>query len=69
MIAHAGRTEATEWLRHLVADLNIPTLSTYGIKPEDTTDIVARAQKASSMKGNPVELTAAEIAAAVTAGL
>ncbi|MFC1850597.1 iron-containing alcohol dehydrogenase [candidate division CSSED10-310 bacterium] len=45
------------WIQKLGRTLKIPTLSSYGVTTEDFPAIVAKAQKASSMKGNPVELS------------
>ncbi len=36
-------------------------MATYGIELEAFTAIVARAREASSMKGNPIELTEVEL--------
>jgi alcohol dehydrogenase class IV len=62
-----GNTTATaddgvEWVRRLVTDLQIPGLRSYGLKSEDTADLVTKAEKASSMKANPVALTREELA-------
>jgi len=56
-------------LRHieaLVAKLQIPTLSAYGVRLEDFHEIVAQAQRASSMKANPLVLTAEELSGVLT---
>jgi alcohol dehydrogenase class IV len=45
-------------MRNLMA---IPTLSAYGVKSEDFPLLVEQAQHASSMKGNPVQLTDNEL--------
>jgi alcohol dehydrogenase class IV len=58
-----------EWVRELVADLRIPPLRAYGIGPEHVADLVAKAASASSMKANPVPLTAEELAAALQRAL
>jgi len=58
-----------EWVRKLVADLEIPPLRTYGIGPEHVADLVALAASASSMKANPVALTSAELAAVLRRAL
>ena len=55
-----------ESVRSLVVMLGIPRLSAYGIAPAQIPEIVARAQQASSMKANPVVLTAEELSAALT---
>lgn len=57
----AGAEDAIEWLHALCADLNVPPLSHYGISDIDFPLIVEQAQKASSMKGNPIELSALEL--------
>lgn len=49
-------------LAGLTATLQIPGLAAYGLTDEDTTEVVAAAQRASSMKGNPVPLTDDEVA-------
>jgi len=43
-------------LQELCASLKVPPLATYGITELDFREIVAQAKKASSMKGNPIEL-------------
>jgi alcohol dehydrogenase class IV len=50
-----------EWVRKLVADLGIPRLGQYGIKPEHTDGLVEKASHASSMKANPIALTREEL--------
>jgi len=57
----AGPEDAIGWLHDLCADLNVPALSQYGITTADFPVIVAQAQQASSMKGNPVALTSEEL--------
>ena len=57
--AHAE--DGIQWLKELVTALDIPPLSAYGITKADFEAIVTPAQKANSMKGNPVELTKAEL--------
>jgi alcohol dehydrogenase class IV len=49
------------WLKELVAALAIPPLSAYGVTPADFPAIVAQSRQASSMKGNPIGLTEAEL--------
>jgi alcohol dehydrogenase class IV len=43
--------------------MEIKSLAAYGIEEKDFPDIVAKARQASSMKGNPVELTGEELLA------
>jgi len=48
-------------VRDLCLQLNVPPLADHGIKEQDFSIIVDKARKASSMKGNPIELTADEL--------
>jgi len=57
----AKADEGVQWVRAVVGDLKIPRLATYGIKEDDIQDLAAKAEKASSMKANPIKLTAAEL--------
>jgi alcohol dehydrogenase class IV len=59
---HATADAGAEWVRELVADLQIPPLRVYGVQPEHIGDIVAKATSASSMKANPIALTPEELA-------
>lgn len=56
-----GRSDATphdavKWLRVMNARLGIPGLAAYGVRAEHARDLAEKAQRASSMKGNPVPL-------------
>jgi alcohol dehydrogenase class IV len=62
----ASDEQGVEWVRSLVATLGISRLAAYGLAPTQIAEIVARAQQASSMKANPVVLTADELSAALT---
>jgi alcohol dehydrogenase class IV len=69
-----GRPRATAadgvaWIRETVRLLEVPTLSTLGVRPEDVENIVAMTAGASSTKGNPVVLTADQLTAALLAAL
>lgn len=57
--ATAGDT--LDFVRELCQDLNVPKLREYGIRTADFDDIVEKARNASSMKGNPVELSQNEL--------
>jgi len=59
----ARAEDACAWIRTLCGDLAIPPLHTYGMIPADFEEIVARSRRSSSMKGNPVPLTDAELTA------
>lgn len=52
----ANSAEGIAWIKKLVADLAIPKLSDYGLQKSSYPELVAKAKKASSMKGNPVVL-------------
>ncbi len=57
----AGASDTIEWLHQLCADLNVAPLSQFGFTPQDIPTVVTQAQQASSMKGNPIVLTAEEL--------
>ena len=50
-----------DWLIELIDMLGIPSLGSYGITRDDFPTIVAKSKNASSMKGNPITLTDAEL--------
>jgi alcohol dehydrogenase class IV len=53
--------DGVEWVRDLCVELDVPPLATYGIREEDFPVICDKACKASSMRGNPIELTDDEL--------
>lgn len=57
----AGADEAVAWVAALCRELEVPGLSAYGMTGKDVPDLVARAKVASSMKGNPIVLSDAEL--------
>lgn len=59
---HAQAVEAVEWIRKLCNCLNIPSLGKLGLKKQDFPEVAAKSLKSSSMKGNPIELNADELA-------
>ncbi len=67
--ANASADDGASWLTALVRDLQIPPLSRYGITPAHTAELVEKAAAASSMKGNPLPLTAEELKEVLTAAL
>ena len=71
LTGHAGACadDALAWLDAIVADLTIPPLSAYGLTARDVPAICQRAMQSSSMKGNPVALSADELAEMVSAAL
>jgi alcohol dehydrogenase class IV len=60
--ANATVSDGVSWVQTTCAALNLQPLSAYGIKETDFQLLIEKSQKASSMKGNPVQLTAAELA-------
>lgn len=53
--------DGVKWIQDLCADLRVPPLSEYGVDEKDFPAVVEKALKASSMKGNPIELTEQEL--------
>ncbi len=66
---HVTADAAVLWIRDLVEELQIPTLSRYRITATDFPAIVAAAANASSMKANPLPLTSGELTAILAAAL
>jgi alcohol dehydrogenase class IV len=69
-----GRPDATaedaiSWLQELTAVLSIPGLASYGLDDAQVDAVVTAAQKASSMRGNPIELSDQEVSEIVTLSL
>jgi alcohol dehydrogenase class IV len=60
---------AAQWVADLAEQLGICGLSEYGITEEDFPAIIEKAAKANSMKGNPVELSYAEMHEILTRSL
>ena len=58
---HASARDGVHWVADLCRQLEIPPLRAYGVQEQDTPEIVAAAAKTSSMKGNPIHLTASEL--------
>lgn len=57
----ARAEDGLQWVQDFCTNLDIPRLSTFGIVEEHFSEIVVRAKKASSIKGNPVSLTDQEL--------
>jgi alcohol dehydrogenase class IV len=57
----ARASDGVEWIQNLCAQLSVPSLAEFGLTEADFAAAVEKAQRASSMKGNPIELTAAEL--------
>jgi alcohol dehydrogenase class IV len=58
--------DAIAWLQELTAALAIPGLASYRLIEDEIPAMVTAAQRASSMRGNPIELTDAEVTEVVT---
>jgi alcohol dehydrogenase class IV len=61
--AGASVEEGIAWIRETLALLEIPGLGAFGIRPQDADDIAAKAIRSSSMQGNPVALSTADLRA------
>ncbi len=59
--AAATIADGVAWVESLCADLKIPSLATWGVTEADCSTLIAQAQKASSMKANPIRLTETEL--------
>lgn len=57
----ATAADAVAWIGETATLLQIPPLAQYGIQQDHFTDIITKSARASSMKGNPIVLTAAEL--------
>jgi alcohol dehydrogenase class IV len=57
----AQAKEAADWIYATCDELSIPPLSGFGLTDQVLPAIASKAQKASSMKGNPIQLTAEEL--------
>ena len=62
----AAPEDGIQWVAGVCRTLRIPPLRAYGIQPGDVPALVESAAKASSMKGNPIALTADEMAEILT---
>ncbi|HEU4643282.1 MAG TPA: iron-containing alcohol dehydrogenase [Gemmatimonadaceae bacterium] len=65
----ARAEDGAAWLRALVEELEVPALSVYGVGAGDIPRVVEKARKASSMQGNPVELTEGELGEVLASGV
>ncbi|HEU5395953.1 MAG TPA: iron-containing alcohol dehydrogenase [Verrucomicrobiae bacterium] len=65
----AAADAGVDWVRALVAELGIPPLRIYGIEETHVADLVNKAANASSMKANPITLTADELSATLRLAL
>ena len=59
--ATARAADGILWMQDLCVALKVPPLAEFGLKEADLPNVVARSRRASSMKGNPIELTDREL--------
>jgi alcohol dehydrogenase class IV len=57
--AKAG--DGVEWVKELCGTFRIPSLASYRMSVEDFPELIESADRASSTKGNPVQLTKDEM--------
>ncbi len=67
--AEARAMDGVEWLAALTADLAIPRLSAWGVRPHHIPAVVQQAAASSSMKDNPIALTTDEISSIVASAV
>jgi alcohol dehydrogenase class IV len=65
----ASPEDAIAWLAELTAAMSIPGLASYGLNQDAIATVVTTAQRASSMRGNPIELSDQEVTEIVTRSL
>jgi alcohol dehydrogenase class IV len=66
---HVRADDGADWVADLAAALKIPRLTTYGIMPQDIPTIAEKSAASSSMQGNPIKLTSAELHTALEMAL
>ncbi|MHC4463536.1 MAG: iron-containing alcohol dehydrogenase, partial [Planctomycetota bacterium] len=57
----AKAVDGVAWVQELCEALKVPPLTEFGLKEQDFPTVVAKSQKSSSMKGNPITLTDDEL--------
>lgn len=57
----AQAQDGINWLKETCSLFGIPALGAHGVRAQDIPEVVAQARSASSMKGNPIELTDLEL--------
>ena len=58
---HSGMLDGVAWIAKTLETFQIPKLSTYGVQQSDLAVLVQKSMAASSMKSNPIVLTANEL--------
>jgi len=64
----AKAEDGLKWVQDICHKLKVPPLAEFGLKEQDFPAAVAKAQKSSSMKGNPIALTQDELLAILKDG-
>jgi len=59
--ANARAEDGIRWVKDLCQTLQVKSLASLGLNKADFASLVAKSQKASSMQGNPIRLTEAEL--------
>ena len=59
----ASIEDGVAWIHEMVAQLAIPGLGAFGLRQEHAADVAANAMRSSSMRGNPVALSAEDLRA------
>jgi len=67
--ACAGAGDLVDWIAQLCLDLRVPSLAEYGLTEQLIPVAVAKAGRASSMKGNPITLTDEELTQILAEGM
>lgn len=67
--ATARADDGVAWVQELCGALKVPSLAEFGLREEDLPAVVAKSQKSSSMKGNPIALTDDELVEILKKGL
>ena len=57
----APAIDGAAWVERLCDQLEIASLGTYGLTETDFPELIEKASRSSSMKGNPVKLLPAEL--------
>jgi alcohol dehydrogenase class IV len=65
----ASPEDAITWLESLTTALSVPGLASYRLEHNEIDAVVAATQKASSMRGNPVQLSDEEVSEILTRSL
>ncbi len=65
----ATAADGGAWIEALCKELQVPPLSGYGLAETDLPAVVAQSQLSSSMQGNPIPLTDAELTAVLRGAL